>query len=119
MTGEARAGSTAAEIAAEVAALNDAFRKRPAGGLVMLTKGVLALDGGAQERLIEAVRGFDRFTPDNDPYGEHDFGAIDLSGEAFFWKIDTYERSLAFASPDPTDPSLTTRVLTIMRAAEW
>jgi len=113
MTGEAEA------VSAQVAALNDAFRRRPAGGLVMLTQGVLALDAVAQERLIEEVRGFDSFTPDNDPYGEHDFGAIDLSGEAFFWKIDTYDRSLTFASPDPADPSLTTRVLTIMRAEEW
>jgi hypothetical protein len=85
----------------------------------MLTQGVLALDAVAQERLIEAVRGFESFTPDNDPSGEHDFGAIDLSGECFFWKIDTYDRTLTFASPDPADPSLTTRVLTIMRAEEW
>jgi hypothetical protein len=34
------------------------------------------------------VRLFDRFTPDNDPHDEHDFGSIELHGRKLFWKID-------------------------------
>ena len=39
-----------------------------------------------------AVASFAAFTEDNDPYGEHDFGAFHLSGDKLFWKIDTYEK---------------------------
>nr|WP_236000531.1 DUF3768 domain-containing protein [Bradyrhizobium uaiense] len=31
--------------------------------------------------MLEAVRRFDSFTRDNDPHGEHDFGAIDGNPE--------------------------------------
>jgi hypothetical protein len=36
-----------------------------------------------------------------------------------FWKIDSYDRNTEFGSPDPADPDVTTRVLTIMRADEY
>jgi len=34
------------------------------------------------------LRDFSDFTPDDEPYGEHDFGAFDLDGVRLFWKID-------------------------------
>ncbi len=40
----------------------------------MITQGVQALPDVLG--LVRAVRVFDTFTPDNDPWGEHDFGAI-------------------------------------------
>ena len=53
------------------------------------------------------------FTSDSDPYGERDFGVIPLNGETtIFWKIDTYDADLQMHSPDPSDPAVTTRVLT-------
>ena len=51
--------------------------------------------------------------------GEHDFGAIDEGGVRCFWKIDLYDRATEMGSPDPADPAVTTRVLTIMRADEY
>ena len=68
--------------------------------------------------LLEVAR-FDRFTPDNDPYGEHDFGSFELVGRKFFWKIDAYDKSLEFGSEDPSDPDKTTRVLTLMLAEDY
>ncbi|MEW8490194.1 MAG: DUF3768 domain-containing protein [Candidatus Thiodiazotropha endolucinida] len=34
---------------------------------------------------VRAVREFHTFTPDNDPWHEHDFGSVELSGEKLFW----------------------------------
>ncbi len=68
---------------------------------------------------IAATRTFDEFTPDNDPYGEHDFGSVSVRGTKLFWKIDYYDLSLNFGSKDPADPAQTTRVLTIMLAEEY
>lgn len=59
------------------------------------------------------------FCTDNDPYGEHDFGAFEHGSETIGWKIDAYDRSLHYGSPDPADPSVTTRVLTILLMSEW
>ena len=49
----------------------------------------------------------------------HDFGAINLDGELYLWKIDYYDNDLAFGSPDPADPDVTRRIMTIMRADEY
>jgi hypothetical protein len=43
--------------------------------------------------LVRAVRMFDMFTPDNDPFGEHDFGSINWYDNKTYWKIDYYDAS--------------------------
>lgn len=105
--------------AGSVARLNDAFRKSFVGGAVLLTRGVVALPLSVRRRLIAAVRAFDDFHPGNDPYGEHDFGAVTLETELFFWKIDAYDLDHRCASPDPSDLEVTRRVLTVMLADEY
>jgi hypothetical protein len=67
--------------------------------------------------MLEAVANFDRFDEDNDPYGEHDFGALEIEGERLFFKIDYYDQSLSAHSPDASE--VTKRVLTIMLAEEY
>ena len=99
--------------------LNDQFRRTFTGGQVMLTRRVQALGEEAVAEVLTAVRSFSDFTPDNDPYGEHDFGSFEHRSQRFFWKIDYYDASLAAGSPDPSDPAVTTRVLTIMLAEEY
>ena len=66
-----------------------------------------------------AVARFDRFDEDNDPYGEHDFGALEIEGERLFFKIDYFDQSLSAHAPDPSDGTATKRVLTIMLAEEY
>jgi Protein of unknown function (DUF3768) len=39
------------------------------------------------DRALAAVRAFDAFSADNDPYGEHDFGIFELDGVTLNWKI--------------------------------
>ncbi|WP_374631180.1 DUF3768 domain-containing protein [Ferrovibrio sp.] len=103
-----------------IAALNDAFRKCGGlGGRFMVTAGVQALGPLHMAALYRQVIEFDIFTEDNDPYGEHDFGSIEYGGRKFFWKIDAYDKALEFGSPDPADPAVTTRVLTLMLAEEY
>jgi len=85
----------------------------------MITPGIEALLPDARARLLRQVRQFDDFEIGGDPYGEHDFGAIEIGGTRFFWKIDYYNRTLDGGSEDPADPAKTTRVLTIMLASEY
>jgi hypothetical protein len=102
-----------------IRALNDAFRRTFVGGAVMVTQGVEAMPLDQRRSLLQKVRSFDAFCEDNDPHHEHDFGSVDEAGVRCFWKIDCYDRKTEFGSPDPADPSVTTRVLTIMLADEY
>ncbi|WP_458732814.1 DUF3768 domain-containing protein [Sphingobium xenophagum] len=115
---------------ATIATLNDAFRHAlhtPGHNRVVMTAGVADLIGdtslfrGFQRRaeLLRTVRDYDAFGSDFDPYGERDFGRFEFAGESLYWKIDYYDRDLAYGSPDPADPALTTRVLTILLTHEY
>lgn len=107
----------------QICTLNDTMRRDifnpTALGEVILTASVGALSDTERFALIDEVRCFEDFTDDNDPYGEHDFGAINFKGERYFWKIDYYDTNLEFHSPNPANKKLTRRVLTIMRSDEY
>ena len=81
--------STITSTAERIRALNDAFRRTFVGGAVMITAGVEAMPLEQRRSLLAKVRAFDVFTDDNDPHGEHDFGAIDEGGVRCFWKRST------------------------------
>jgi hypothetical protein len=101
----------------KVRALNDAFRQRLHGGRVVTTASLA--EHPHLSTILNLVHYYSAFSEDNDPYGEHDFGDLVFEGEKIFWKIDYYDKSLSQGSEDPSDPVLTTRVLTIMRATEY
>jgi hypothetical protein len=101
-----------------IARLNDHFRRHP-GPDWMVTSAVQAKGPIFVLAATSAVRAFDAFTTDNDPHGEHDFGAFVISGERLFWKIDYYDKDLRFGSEDPADPTVTRRVLTVMMASDY
>jgi len=103
----------------KIAGLNDLLRETFMTGKVRLSYGVTELGEELKEKLISEVRSYSDFTEGNDPYGERDFGAIELEGGKFYWKIDYYDRNLEFGSEDPADPKKTVRVLTIMRSCEY
>ena len=98
---------------------NDLARSTFFGITIMLTEGVRCLPTADHEAVITKVREFDAFTPDNDPHGEHDFGAFEHGDSKYFWKIDYYAPDMEHGSEDPADPAKTKRVLTIMRADEY
>ncbi len=118
--------------ASRIAALNDCFRTAEASadpvglslGKKVLTSGVRALGLEQVVAIAEKVQSFDSFTEDNDPHGEHDFGAFEHEGQRVFWKIDYYDRATFgtghdYGSENPADPAMTLRVLTIMLASEY
>ena len=100
-----------------IAALNDQARQTLKECRVVITQGVQGLKDVPD--LLDQVRRYDAFTPNNDPYGEHDFGAIRYQGQTIFWKIDYYDLDLHMHSPDPSNETVTARVLTIMLAEEY
>ncbi len=56
--------------------LNDLFRITGLGGRQVFTPGIRALGLVTTIELRLQIAKFDAFTPDNDPYGEHDFGRL-------------------------------------------
>ena len=65
------------------------------------------------------MRAFDAFDNDNDPWQEHDRFAVDVERRAVVFKVDYYDENMEYGSPDPADPKLTRRVLTILLAEEY
>ena len=99
--------------------LNDKLRTTMSGGLVHMTNGIAALGLPTVNAIFKAVASFTAFTPDNDPWGEHDCAVMEIEGHRIVWKIDYYDRSRTFHSPDAADPKVTVRVLTVMLSAEY
>lgn len=109
----------------QVAALNDRLRTSlgfiTGSGLMVMTRGISELETDLQISVLSKVRTFGSFTADNDPYGEHDFGAVTVDGVGkVFWKIDYYaDDRCECGSEDPADPEKSFRVMTIMLASEY
>lgn len=109
---------TEQERAETIARLNDQHRAQLGFGWSM-TNGVHDLGAAFVAKAVAAVTAFSDFNEDNDPHGERDFGAFEIEGRRLFWKIDYYDRAIVMASPDPADPAVTRRVLTLMLAEEY
>jgi hypothetical protein len=99
--------------------LNDAFRATLEGGQCVTTPGLCEMGTDFVTQAIAAARAFAAFTPDNDPEGEHDFGAFRIGEQRLVWKIDYYDSTMRYGSRDPSDPAETKRVLTVMLADEY
>ena len=107
-----------------IASQNDHFRKFPINdrgiaGQMVITRGIAELDEEYQQAIIRRVQDFDEFSEGNDPYGWHDFGSFTFNAQKIFWKIDLYDVNFEMGSPEPENPKLTRRVLTIMLAEEY
>lgn len=99
--------------------LNDELRRDLIGGLAVITPGVAALGQVAVERIVKTIAVFDDFTHATDPYQEHDAGEFSVDGRNLLFKIDYLNKTLQAHSPDPSDPAVTERVITIMLAEEY
>jgi len=117
-----------AAIAALIAEQNDRFRTTwgadfSVPGQIVFTRGVAVLSPAAKAIIMQRVQHFSNFTEDNDPYGDHSFGAFEfeIAGNAYkiFWKIDLYDKDYGMGSDNPADVSVTRRVLTVLHASEY
>jgi len=99
--------------------LNDNLRQNLTTGMAVITPGIAALGQEAAERIVQTISVFDDFCHANDPHEEHDFGSFEVDGHTIFFKIDYYDNNLTYHSPDPSDPTVTKRVITIMLAEEY
>ena len=99
--------------------LNDQLRRNLTTGIAAMTPGIAALGKETVHRIVKTIAVYDDFCHANDPHGEHDFGEFDADGHRLFFKIDYYDKALSAHSPDPADPAVTERVITIMLADEY
>lgn len=106
---------TAAET---IAHLNDELRINGIGGNVLISKTLTLMEQKDRSAIIQAVRDFDSFDKDKDPFNERDFGLLTLAGRDVFWRIDYYDKEFNGPSPNPCDASVTGRQFTIMLASE-
>lgn len=99
--------------------LNDQLRQTFIGGRVLLTSSVAHLDEETKALVLTAVRGFTSFDDGNDPHAEHDMCFVEVRGERYWAKVDYYDTDMRFLSDDPSDSSITKRVMTIGHASEY
>jgi hypothetical protein len=102
-----------------IRALNDELRQNLTIGTALITAGIAALGAEAVARIVKTIAVYDDFWHANNPHEEHDFGSFEVDGHRIFFKIDYFDKALTFHSPDPADPSITERVITIMLAEEY
>jgi hypothetical protein len=103
----------------QIRALNDRLRHNFSEGTAVMTCGVAALGAEAVARIVKTIEVYDDFCHANDPHQEHDFGSFEADGHTIFFKIDYFDTTRTHHSPDPADPAITERVITIMLAEEY
>jgi hypothetical protein len=102
-----------------IRALNDELRYNLPLGHAVITTGIAALGPEAVSRIVKTIAVYDDFCHANDPHQEHGFGSFEADRHTIFFKIDYYDKDLKYHSPDPADPTVTERVITIMLAEEY
>ena len=95
------------------------LRKNFGQGQAVMTTGIAALGTEAVANIVKTIEVYDDFCHANDPHEEHDFGSFEADGHTIFFKIDYFDKDLTYHSPDPSDPAVTERVITIMLAEEY
>ncbi len=102
---------------AKVAQLNDRFRRRQEGhGDIVVTPGIRDQGSAFVAKALASVQAYDDF-PAEHPC--HDFGIVSVDAIRIGFKIDAYDRDVIFGSPNPADPMVTHRVMTVFTPLEW
>jgi hypothetical protein len=99
-----------------IRALNDLARQTFTGCVVILTAGFEVLPLTTRSHILKSVRGFTQFDEIRDT--EHRFGTIEYQGGEYFFHIEYRDLTLQAHSPDPANPRVTRRVLTVGLVSE-
>lgn len=113
-----------------VAAHNDLFRQSrclviPADmilpGVVVMTQSLAACEPEFIDRARIAIGEIDEFDPNNDPDCYHDFGSVEIDGQAVWFKIDMFEAGTrkTYGAETPDVAERTERVMTLMFPSDW
>jgi hypothetical protein len=94
---------------AKIIELNDQLRTTFKGGRVQMTRNVYDLDDRLRGRALSVMARYNKF----DESSEHDVGVFIFAGYSFEWRIEYRGKDDFGVSPDPADPELTFRVLTL------
>ena len=104
-----------------IAALNDLCRqgRDPSARIVVTATCLAALTIGdgfldeirAQAELLALLH---NYVPRPEDGEERSRGVLSLRGRTVWFRIDYYDPALEWGSEDPTDPTITIRVLTLM-----
>jgi hypothetical protein len=106
------------ERARQIAHANDLLRRTCAGSYLKISSGVSALPPKVIADALMQMRAYDKFTPQNDPYREHDFGSFRADGHEFYFRIDALNATLTGPAPDPFAAD-TKRICTLMLSSEY
>jgi hypothetical protein len=99
-----------------VRGLNDRLRQTSTGGRVVLSPCVLSLPPEKVSELLDRVRTFTAFEPENEE--SHEFGQFQLAGHAYCFELECVSRSRD-GSVNSGSAGKATRVLTVMRVDEY
>src|SRR6516162_10192299 len=82
--------------AERIRALNDELCTTGSGGKMYLTPGLIEKGADFIAKVTAAVRDFDAFDNNNDPWQEHDCAVLDVDGEPVMFKIDYYDENMEY-----------------------
>ena len=105
-----------------IAEQNDAFRKEQTGGGQGKWVWTQAVDAEGMDFVltcVAAVAAYDNFTEENDPFGTHEMGFMEVADKRVWWKIDLYDCAYHGGSENPTSLADTRRVLTILFPSDY
>lgn len=120
LTDKAKAFLNDLQVTARVRALNDFMRHNPvAPGKWVMTAGINALPAETIGVILRTAQLFKNFHEGNDPWQEHDFARFEVGEHKCYFKIDYYDLKCEFGSEDPSNPEITTRVLTVGLQSEY
>ena len=96
------------------------WKNQPLHGKIIITSGINSLPEVLQIGLLREMVNFRDFTPENDPWGDHGFGVVEVNGTRAFWKLDVLDATGTdgITVPDAADPSKVSRVLTLYLPSE-
>ena len=99
---------------ASIIELNDQLRTTFKGGRVQMTPAVYELGAELRGRALYVMSRYNKFEQDS----EHDCGVFIFAGYSFEWWIEYRGKDGAGISPDPANPEITFRVLTLYAAGD-